>query len=707
VTTTTRPAGPSGKRSWHATSRAPSRAAARWAKASPGWAERDLIEVALEIKDAVSERTLGGQRAEHPLLDGLVGDQVDDRDGVLLVLAPGTGDALLELRRIPRQVAIDDDTGILEVEADAPGVGAEKDPAGRVVLEGTDLDAAFLLGHGAGVPSVAQAASAAEVAHEFEHAFPLGEDDGLYVGRGKHLVEDPRKFLQFRAGAIGAIQDVGRVAQHAHDAEFAQEPLLFLRRERPAFGEMHELADNLLVAGVVLALGLTERDEEVAVGAAGQFGFDVALAPAEQDWTDALVHFLQLQIGFGSTAVIEAVEFPVEAKKRPEDVRVEERDDRVQLIEAVLDGRARENEGKPAAQALDGLGGLAGPVFDPLGLIQHDDVGPEACVHIEGVGEHLLVVDEGEERRVVVGAQAGLLSAIHNLVGERREALDLLFPLGLERGGSDDDYAAGLAEAVEEGAGGDGLDRFAQTHFVGQQRAAVEGEMQHALALVRIERNEGLVRGIFAGMNLLFVLVPEADFFLSGVQCLQPGRDCDGQPYSCSRRSKQGKCLLKFFDRLSREAAVGAEPAPQRARELGEVSFREQRRLIGVRNQIDARRIATPGGDTSPPRPCFQVQSHCLHVFTGAEAVDLKILAGATEAGWLKSAYLDLVGEAAAGLHLKVGKNCVTRIEIADRRRLFPGAQDATVDLVLIGRAPIGGMRELDLGRRVGAARLG
>ena len=48
---------------------------------------------------------------------------------------------------------------------------------------------------------------------------------------------------------------------------------------------------------------------------------------------------------------------------------------RVDLVDAVLDRRAREHEGVAAAQAFDGLRGLGAPVLDALGLIEHDDVG--------------------------------------------------------------------------------------------------------------------------------------------------------------------------------------------------------------------------------------------------------------------------------------------------------------------------------------------
>jgi hypothetical protein len=53
------------------------------------------------------------------VLDGLLGDEVDNGDRAELTFAPSAGDALLELGGVPREVAVDDDTGILEVESDS------------------------------------------------------------------------------------------------------------------------------------------------------------------------------------------------------------------------------------------------------------------------------------------------------------------------------------------------------------------------------------------------------------------------------------------------------------------------------------------------------------------------------------------------------------------------------------------------------------
>ena len=124
------------------------------------------------------------------MFEGVLGDEVDDGDGAALMLPPGAGDPLFEASGVPREVAIDDDAGVLEIEAHAAGVGAEKQAAGRVIPEGEDLATAFLLGDAAGMPCVADRILLGPGADSFQHPFPLGENDDFHVGIGEGFVED-------------------------------------------------------------------------------------------------------------------------------------------------------------------------------------------------------------------------------------------------------------------------------------------------------------------------------------------------------------------------------------------------------------------------------------------------------------------------------------------------------------------------------------
>ena len=62
-----------------------------------------------------------------------------------------------------------------------------------------------------------------------------------------------------------------------------------------------------------------------------------------------------------------------------------------------------------------------------------------------------------------------------------------LLPLVLQRRGRDDQHAFDAGGAGEDLGGGDGLDRLAQAHVVGEQAAAGLGGEQGPFALIRIE----------------------------------------------------------------------------------------------------------------------------------------------------------------------------------------------------------------------------
>ncbi len=151
------------------------------------------------------------------MFDGVLGDEVDDSDGAGLVLAPCTGDALFKLGWVPREIAVHDDAGDLEVEADAAGIGAEEEAAIGIVMENADLAAAVLLRDGAGVPGKADVGFLCPFADFPQHAFPLGEDDDFHIGIGESIFEDACELLHFWAVlALAIFDDGGRITDHAH-----------------------------------------------------------------------------------------------------------------------------------------------------------------------------------------------------------------------------------------------------------------------------------------------------------------------------------------------------------------------------------------------------------------------------------------------------------------------------------------------------------
>ena len=82
---------------------------------------------------------------------------------------------------------------------------------------------------------------------------------------------------------------------------------------------------------------------------------------------------------------------------------------------------------------------------------------------------------------------------------------------------------------MEQGAGGDGLDGFAQTHFVGEKGSLLEGKVEHAFALIRIQGAEGYVFGMVSCDNPGFIIA--ATGFSLAIDSLmgEPGFDCLGK----------------------------------------------------------------------------------------------------------------------------------------------------------------------------------
>src|SRR6266508_6227464 len=66
----------------------------------------------------------------------------------------------------------------------------------------------------------------------------------------------------------------------------------------------------------------------------------------------------------------------------------------MQLVDTIFDGGAGEDKGVAAAEAFNRLSGPGAPVLDPLGFVEHHNVGAQAEIDVERVGENLLVVDD-------------------------------------------------------------------------------------------------------------------------------------------------------------------------------------------------------------------------------------------------------------------------------------------------------------------------
>ena len=330
------------------------------------------------------------------------------------------------------------------------------------------------------------------------------------------------------------IQDVIGVANHPHHAQAPQQPFRLLLRERPAFGDKGQPRHNFLMLVVFDLLLVAERHEEISVGALGQVRLHVRFAPAQHLRFDALVELIEVPVARRAATFIQIVILAVEPEQRSEQRWVQKVHERIQLVDAVFDRRPGQHKGVATAQPLDCLGRFGAPILDPLRFIEHHDVRPQPLVHLERIRQHLLVVHDGEERmwgrrdachavaRGAICLEPRHPPAIDQLIAQLSEPLDLLLPLRLQRRRGDHQHPVRPAQTAQQRAGGDGLDGLPQPHFISQQRPFGERQVQHALALIRKQRNFRLVDRPFAVLYLEFVFVPKLLALRYSMPALQP-----------------------------------------------------------------------------------------------------------------------------------------------------------------------------------------
>ena len=233
---------------------------------------------------------------------------------------------------------------------------------------------------------------------------------------------------------------------------------------------------------------LGHGDEEGLARPARELLLHVLLATAEHDRRDTLRELVQIAVAERAAPVVQLVELPVEAKERTEEVGVQELDDGVDLVDPVLERRAGQDEGVAALELLYRSSGLRLPVLDTLGLVEDDYIGPQRSEQIFAVGNHLLVVAEGEERVPRIRCAAGQRAAEHHRGRQVGEGGDLLLPFGLERSRRHHQDPLDSAKLAQQCARRDGLHGLAEPHVVGEQGALAEREVENALDLVRQQR---------------------------------------------------------------------------------------------------------------------------------------------------------------------------------------------------------------------------
>src|SRR5439155_9246092 len=169
-----------------------------------------LEDFAEDVKDAAIERlALDPQFFKEPEIDltfaGFLGDKVPEVTDLLLVDAVDAAKALFKAVRIPRQVIIDHQVGVLEVHSFASGIGGDEDADSGVGPE-HGLQAAAFIAVGAAVDgddgvSIAEDASNLLV-QVVQSVAMLGKEDELAqsaagIAHGGIVLQDAGEFVPF------------------------------------------------------------------------------------------------------------------------------------------------------------------------------------------------------------------------------------------------------------------------------------------------------------------------------------------------------------------------------------------------------------------------------------------------------------------------------------------------------------------------------
>lgn len=117
---------------------------------------------------------------------------------------------------------------------------------------------------------------------------------------------------------------------------------------------------------------------------------------------------------------------------------VDELDDGDELLDAVLERRAGQDQGERRGDLLDAPRDPRAPVLDPLRLVEDHELRRPPADEVEVVVERV-VPRHLQERRVRVRRSARATPARHDGDGARREAPHFVLPLVLERGRTDDE----------------------------------------------------------------------------------------------------------------------------------------------------------------------------------------------------------------------------------------------------------------------------
>ena len=282
------------------------------------------------------------------------------------------------------------------------------------------------------------------------------------------------------------VEQVGAVADHTHALQRRHQNFLVPYREKMVLLPARDDASHRLrVFFVKRPLGRGEWQHVYLLCARRQLVEHLSLAPPDQNRRKGRGHFVEAFVAHHLAIVGGDLVALHETPRGSEAIPVNELHDGHQLAQAVFQRRAGEHQRVAALQLLHRPRSLRIPVLDALSLVGDHEIRRPRVDQVE-IAPHRVVVRDLEHGRLSKLRGTLSLGSAHHQRMAAAETRDLLEPLVLERGRAYDQHPFGVRVAQQDLRCGDGLEGFAQTHLVSDDRPPGPRREQRALPLIRV-----------------------------------------------------------------------------------------------------------------------------------------------------------------------------------------------------------------------------
>ncbi|CAM3076351.1 hypothetical protein RAHE111665_14065 [Rariglobus hedericola] len=405
-------------------------------------------------------------------------------------------------------------------------------------------------------------------AHAVEQHHELRKDDDLVTAADDlgEFLDEQRNLAGVGQRRVQPRQHVGIAAHLAQACEQREEAkgLLTHGRTDVVTEAVETLGANARVFG---ALHIGERAQQVDLDLLWKLGGDGVFGAAQDERRELRAEAIQRAGAVG-------VERSLKRDARAEQSGKQETEDRPQIELAVFQRRAGEHDPMAGADRETRLRDLRIGVLDELAFVEH---GVTELVFVEqrAVLAELRVAREPDDRLL---ARREVVAGLQDINREVRiKTQDLLAPHRHHAGRTHDD--ARTIRQRPRRKQREHLQRFTETHFVGQQTVATDvAEVMHPLYAATLIRTQQLgQRGIRRG---------------GGKHILAPGLQLGGEREFDAAVAVEGKNQVRR--KLARAARLGGGAMP---RADGSEALDGQRHDADVGNDHRGRRLAREQGN--------------------------------------------------------------------------------------------------------------